>query len=286
VITYAGVQNLTVAGGSGGNHFIMPQGPPNLPAGMIIQGGSGINTLNGPDSSNRWQVTGANAGTIDGSVTFTSIQNLIGGSGNDTFAFSTSGRLDGRLDGGGGTNTLDYSAYVGDIAVNLPLATATAVAGGISNIQNVTGSIGNDLMVGDANPNVFVGGTGRNILIGGGGSDQITGGGGDNILIGGTTAWDTNATALNAIMQEWTDTSLTFKQRTRALHKGIVVNGQTYALNKKTVMADCSPDTLIGGSGRNWFFVDTDDTINNGAGPGANDRVTHLNGTGDDDGGE
>jgi len=51
-------------------------------------------------------------------------------------------------------------------------------------------------------------------------------------------------------------------------------------------MADNSPDSLIGGGGQNWFFVDKDDMINNGAGPGANDRVTHLNASGDDNSGE
>jgi Ca2+-binding RTX toxin-like protein len=274
-ITYAGVSNLMVAGGSGGNKFTFPQGPPNLPGGMTIQGGSGINTLNGPDSANTWQITGANAGALDGVVTFTSIQNLIGGNDNDTFAFNTGGKLAGTLDGGG-TNTLDYSAYVGDITVNMQQGAATGVAGDISNIGNVTGSQGNDLIVGDANANVLVGGTGRNIIIGGGGSDTITGGGGDNILIGGRTVWDTNPTELAAIVQEWTDTSLTFNQRVYALRKGIVVNGHTYALNRSTVMADSAPDTLNGGSGRNWIFIDSDDAINNGAGPGANDRVANV----------
>ena len=57
---------------------------------------------------------------------------------------------------GGGVNTLDYSAYTGDVVVDLPLGTATGFAA-ISNIQNVTGSIGNDILVGDANANVLVG---------------------------------------------------------------------------------------------------------------------------------
>ena len=57
---------------------------------------------------------------------------------------------------------------------------------------------------------------------------------------------------------------------------GIVVNGITYALNTRTVNKDSSPDSLIGGSGLNWLFFDFDDTINNGSGPGSNDRVTHV----------
>src|SRR5262249_27191790 len=216
-----------------------------------------------------------NAGNV-GNVTFSSLQNLVGGASNDAFAFINGGSLAGSIDGGGGSNTLDYSGYTGDVTVNLRLGTASQVLGGIANIADVLGSIGNDLIVGDANPNVLVGGTGRNIIIGGAGAGQITGGGRDNILIGGTTVWDPNAAALQAMMQEWTNPGLSFDQRVNALRRGIVVNGQTYALNTSTVLKDSSPDNLIGGGGQTWFFVDSDDIINNGAGPGPNDRVTKV----------
>ena len=181
---------------------------------------------------------------------------------------------------GGGINTLNYSGYTGDVTVNLPLHLASLVnqmaANSIFNIQNVTGSIGNDLLVGDANPNMLTGGTGRNLIIGGGGPDTVTGGGGDNLLIGGTTIWDSNPAALQAIMQEWTNPNLTFDARVNALRRGIVVNNVTYALTRSTVMADNSPDNLIGGPGQNWFFFDFDDIINHGAGPGVNDRVNRV----------
>jgi hypothetical protein len=61
----------------------------------------------------------------------------------------------------GGNNTLDYSAYTGTVKVILPAGKATGFAG-ISKIQNVTGGIGNNLLVGDAGANVLIGGTGRN----------------------------------------------------------------------------------------------------------------------------
>jgi hypothetical protein len=208
------------------------------------------------------------------------LANLVvnAGSGNTTFQAKTLPATNTAitLKGGSGVNTLDYSNYVGNITVDLPLGVATGFSGGISNIENVTGSQGNDLIVGDANPNVLIGGTGRNIIIGGAGADQITGGGGDNILIGGTTAYDTNLTALDAILSVWTDPTLSIGQRSREIKKGIVVGGQTYALNKSTVFADNAPDSLIGGPSDNWFFVDSDDKINNGAGPGPNDEITHV----------
>src|SRR5262249_1875986 len=102
---------------------------------------------------------------------------IRGGAAAETFALTSSAfvsRL--SIDGGGGVNTLDYSATTGGVVVNLPLQTATGLRGGIANIQNVTGSAGNDVLVGDAQANVLRGGPGRDLLIGGRGADLLDGG--------------------------------------------------------------------------------------------------------------
>jgi hypothetical protein len=179
---------------------------------------------------------------------------LRGGAGDTTFA------LQGALPdvslsivGGGGVNALDYSGWTGDVAVNLQLGTATGVDGGISNIRNVTGSIGNDLIVGDANANVLSGGTGRNVIIGGGGADQITGGGGDNLLIGGTTDFDQNAAALDLIMQEWLLPS-DFTARIAALQTGgDLLSGSGIQLDSTTVHTD-GQSNVTPGPGNNWVI--------------------------------
>src|SRR5262249_7052558 len=144
-----------------------------------------------------------------------------------------------------------------------------------------TGSLGNALLVGDANANVLRGGTGRNVIIGGGGADQLFGGGGDNILVSGTTAYDRNLTALTAIMSEWTRSGYNFHQRGDHLMNGGGLNG-SFVLNADptqgpvTVFDDAAPDVLTGGfgSGLDWFFSGNgSDTIANGK-PG--DHITHL----------
>jgi len=56
---------------------------------VTINGGGGSNSLQGPDTTNDWQVTGLDAGTLNGITHFTSVQNLIGGSGPDTFCSRT-----------------------------------------------------------------------------------------------------------------------------------------------------------------------------------------------------
>jgi Ca2+-binding RTX toxin-like protein len=159
------------------------------------------------------------------------------------------------INGGTGRNTLDYSVFTGDVTVDLPLGFATGLSS-ITNIQNVTGSIGNDILVGDGNANVLRGGTGRNLIIGGGGADQLFGGGGDNILIGGTTNYDRNLAALDAIMALWTQPNMSYQDRVNYLSGQPDPSGQTFAdpLNAGTVSAGNPSESLTGGPQNNWIF--------------------------------
>jgi hypothetical protein len=247
-----------------------------------VGGPGSANTLIGADTPNTWNLTEPDRGTVNG-TTYTGFQDLTGGAASDVFRMQTGGSLSGGLNGGAGTNTLDDSPYVGNITVDLPLGVATGLAGGIANIQDVTGSQGNDLLVGDANANWLLGGTGRNVLIGGTGTDTLnsSGAGSDNLLIGGTTDYDANLAALDAIFAEWTRTDLGFSDRFSDLTLGRnglgarplnEVNGRLIALTATTVHADRSPDTLIGSDRtdpasrqrvHNWFFSDLDDVIVN-----------------------
>jgi hypothetical protein len=275
---YFGVTQLTLATGSNAFFFsgssvvvssVVTVAATNPGTALAVIGGPGPDTLVGPNIANTWTITNTNTGNLDGTVAFSSVENLTGGAASDTFVFHTGGSLSGNINGQNDRATLDYSTFTGDILVDLPLGTATAVAGGISHIVNVTGSIGNDLIVGDAKGNVLIGGTGRNILIGGGGGNTITGGGGDNILIGGTTAYDGNLTALLALMAEFTRTDRSFHQRVNDLKSGTGLNG-SYVLNADptlgpvTVFDNGLADVITGGGGSSWFFYHkANDTINN-----------------------
>jgi Ca2+-binding RTX toxin-like protein len=150
--------------------------------------------------------------------------------------------------------------YPGDLDVDLLLGKATGF-GGIAHIQDVTGSIGNDLIVGDDNPNILTGGTGRNILIGRRGADQLIGGPGDDILIAGYTDYDNdpNLTAWKAIKAEWTSGD-SYQTRYSFIKSGGGLNG-TYILDKTTVHSDQVKNTLTGGAGRDWFFDSFMDVI-------------------------
>jgi hypothetical protein len=188
-------------------------------------------------------VSGLAASRIDFLFNAVSQVGLRGGAANETFVLKP-GLPDVKLsiDGGGGSNGLDYSAYTGDVVVDLPLGMATGFAGGISHIQNVTGSIGNDILVGDANANILRGGTGRNFIIAGAGADQLFGGGGDNLLIAGYTLYDRNLVALDAVMKEWTSGD-SYATRVRKIGAGVAgSDSNTYA--------------LVGGKGKNRTVFD------------------------------
>jgi hypothetical protein len=179
---------------------------------------------------------------------------ILSGSQDDTFHFQDFVNAPAlTIYGGGGTNTLDYSAYTGDVTVDLPRGVATGLTG-IANFENVTGSQGNNLLVGDAGANVLIGGTGRNILIGGSGADTLTGSGGDNLLIAGTTSYDQDLSALSQVMQEWLQPS-DFATRMAALQNGTdLLAGTGIHLASDTVFSDGAANVLNPGPGNNWLF--------------------------------
>ena len=92
----------------------------------IIDGDAGSNKLIGSDGANVWSINSANTGNVNGDV-FTSIQNLAGGAGADTFKFSSGATISGTVSGGAGTNTLDYSLCSTQVRVNLATGQATSI---------------------------------------------------------------------------------------------------------------------------------------------------------------
>jgi Ca2+-binding RTX toxin-like protein len=295
------VLNLNDQGGTTGQTYTLGSGSLQRPGAatitysgvekVILNAGSGSDTLVGPNTASTWTIMGTNAGRV-GLLTFTGIENLTGGGGADTFKFHRGQKITGTINGGGGTNTLDYSLYTTSVVVNLVSGTATAT-GGISAIANVTGGSGNDLLTGDSAANVLMGNAGNDTLLGGGGSDILVGGAGNDsltvgngrsiliggagsdilkggtaadILIGGTTSYDTNTKALEAILKEWRRTGVSYSDRIGHI-RGTLSGGLNgaYDFNATTVQDDGAPDTLTGGEGMDWFWATA-----------GSDRITDL----------
>lgn len=136
-----------------------------------IRGGSGNDTIFGDGNDNLIEGGNGNDALSGGGGNDT----LIGGAGNDT------------LDGGDGNDTLDYSTRT--VGVVASLAGGTVVIAGaanetdyISNFEIVVGGSGNDSISGDTLNNTLLGGAGNDTISGGFGNDSLDGGTGVNTV--------------------------------------------------------------------------------------------------------
>jgi hypothetical protein len=130
----------------------------NAVTALTLKGDGGSNSLTGPNQANTWDLTAANAGTLDGAISFSGIQNLTGGSAADYFAFTTAtASVSGLIDGGGDANSLDFSGRTTAVTVTLVAggpnnATAT---GGWTNVGTVIGGAATNTLVGANSANVW-----------------------------------------------------------------------------------------------------------------------------------
>ena len=157
----------------------------------------------------------------------------------------------------------------GGVVVNLPLGTASGLTGGIARVQNVIGSAGNDILVGNGG-NVLTGGAGRDVLIAGAVASTLNGGDGEDLLIAVTTDYDLNPAALTAILAEWARTdgiNADYASRVTNLTNG--TNGAPILnVTLPTVRSNGGGNTLLGNAERDFFFANSDlDTLDNDPDP-------------------
>ncbi|MBK9440499.1 MAG: type I secretion C-terminal target domain-containing protein [Comamonadaceae bacterium] len=223
-VLVGGSGNDTLVGGSGKDILVGGGGADNL------NGGAGTDTASYASSTDAVVVDltketqDAGSGDATGDKLL-SIENVVGGAGNDVF---TGNSEDNVLDGGAGSDTLkgeggndtliggggddtiqggtgtDTVSFAGQTdAVTVVLkddpenGTASSAATGtdtLIGIENVVGGAGNDVITGNSEDNVLDGAAGSDTLkgeggsdtlIGGSGSDTLTGGDGDDTLVGG-----------------------------------------------------------------------------------------------------
>jgi streptogramin lyase len=241
----------------------------------LVGSGSG-DTLGGANTTNAWQITGANAGTV-GNFSYTAVQNLVGGTGVDSFVFSPAGS-ESSINGGGAPagrgDWLDYSSFTTNVTVNLATGSATNVNGGaagaVTNIQDVISGSGTDTLTGDSQGNILIGhggadtingGSGLSLLIGGTGASTINGGSGGDILIGGKTSYDTtNHTALMIILAEWQSAD-SYAVRTDEISDGTIVGHAGIKLHTGSTVTN-NPTSVVGSLNGfpsatllDWFFM-------------------------------
>jgi Ca2+-binding RTX toxin-like protein len=201
---------------------------------------------------------------------------LMGGPGNDTYAFDTdTAQNSDTVNDASGIDTLDFSGTgTKTIAINLGLTTAQTVNSNLtltlssgSSIENViggtlsdalTGNSLNNVLSGGGGDDILKGGDGQDILLGGAGSDTLNGGNGEDVVLGATYSGQSNVTALIALMAEWGRTDgVAYQDRIDHLMNGGGKNGSfllTTTGSSPTVTEDGALDNLTGGAGLDWFI--------------------------------
>jgi hypothetical protein len=279
----------------------------------VVAGSSDTaNTLTAANTTNQWTINGNGADTVN-TFTFAGMSHLVGGTGVDSFAFSSAGGKVLGINGGGAPagqgDWLNYSALASSNTVTVNLATGSATnvnsgaAGAVTNIQNVIGSgTGTDILTGNSKGNILIGGSGANtltggsggsLLIGGSGHGSVTGGASSDILIAGTTTYNATTTvgqnALMSILAELQSTD-TFAQKVSDIINGNKsgggsdLNGSnklTWGGTNPTVKASAGAFTLSGDSSAattaDWYFANASSTITDFNDDGGKDE--HNNNT-------
>jgi Ca2+-binding RTX toxin-like protein len=106
---------------------------------------------------------------------------ISAGAGNDTVVASAGGDV---LDGGTGSDTLDYSARPAGVTVNLTsgVGNSSGDTDLLTTFENVLGTSGADLLVGDGAVNTLTGADGNDVLRGLAGADSLAGGTGVDMV--------------------------------------------------------------------------------------------------------
>ncbi|MEN3272662.1 MAG: hypothetical protein V7636_1423, partial [Actinomycetota bacterium] len=115
-----GITTIVINGTSGDDTLHIDAG--ELPDGisLVVDGGAGTDTIEGPSSDATWTVDGPGSGQVGG-ATFTGAENLAGADGNkDTFVFTGNGSIIGRLTGGnGGFDSIVVNSIIGQLSFSI-----------------------------------------------------------------------------------------------------------------------------------------------------------------------
>ncbi len=180
---------------------------------------------------------------ISATTAGTSVQVFMNGTDQGTF----SGMKDIVVQTRGGNDLVVFGA-ANNRYLKLPVFVDAGA--GIDKV-NLGGVMASTVVIGGDGNDTLIGGKGRDIMIGGLGRDAISGGDGDDLLIAGRTSFDSNLTALRALMATWSSNA-TYNNRINALQTGAGPN-----LTKTTVFNDGVVDGLMGDADNDWFLATT-----------------------------
>lgn len=197
---------------------------------------------------------------------------VIGDAGNDTFLWSN--RPD-TIDGGGGYDTMNYSAAPLRAWVDLTDNSRNAYAAEgdvLRNIEALTGTSGADLFTGDTAANTLSGLRGRDTLRGGDGNDWIMPGPGADLVDGGAGADMVSYSDLPAAVQ--IDLTRGTAVSTGEADTLTGVENATGSIHADLIQGDAGSNRLRGLGGYDWFTsTDGNDRYEGGSG---RDMVSYV----------
>jgi Ca2+-binding RTX toxin-like protein len=157
-----------------------------------------------------------------------------------------------------------------------------AIFGGAGN-DSLKGGGGTDIIVGGDGDDLVHGQGGRDVLIGGDGADRIVGQTDDDILVAGYSTHDSNLSALNAILSEWTSDRSYGQRSANIMNHAVNIPGgpftpsgtgdngnffltpeddpTTVAVEAPTVFDDGDVDVLTGSQGQDLFLFNADNPV-------------------------
>ncbi|NEY90346.1 calcium-binding protein, partial [Tabrizicola oligotrophica] len=198
-------------GGDGNDYIYAVLGTPE-----VVVGGAGTDTLDTTAFAGNYAVNLTTGLTNFAGESFTQMENLISGIGNDTLTGTSGANAiyggggndiingaggsdssyggDGNdyiyavlgtpevVVGGTGIDTLDTTAFSGNYAVNLTTGLTNFAGESFTQMENLISGIGHDTLTGTSGANAIYGGGGNDIINGAGGSDSSYGGDGNDYI--------------------------------------------------------------------------------------------------------
>jgi Ca2+-binding RTX toxin-like protein len=276
-----GVRNIhNVVGGSGNDEITGDSNDNEMRGGLgedTLSGMDGDDLLHGNEGDDALQ-GGAGDDTLEGDA---GKDILEGGAGDDTLIGGTG---DDTLKGDAGSDTASYAGSNSGVTVNLNQSAAQPISGGeidtLENIENLTGSSGDDVLIGNDEDNILEGGAGNDKLYGRKGDDTLLGGLGNDTLSGG----DGNDTASYGDIQGG-GVKVTLEKDNE--EQNTLNAGNDILISIANLIGSDHNDILTGNADSNFLFGGTgDDSLEGGAGDdallGGEGIDTLIGGLGDD----
>ena len=206
------------------------------------------------------------------------IDTIYAGDGNDTIVALVVG--EDLIDGEAGIDTVSFASATAALSIDL-----TNAAHRLSNVENVVGGAGNDIVTGSSGANVLSGGGGNDVLSGGVGDDTLTGdlgddtidggagidtidgGGGNDTILATTVGEDTIAggAGIDTISFAAVVTGISVDLG-NAAHKLSGIENVTGGAGSDTIVGDATANRLDGGAGNDTLYGGAgNDTLLGGA---------------------